>query len=151
MPDLSAISIALSSLNAAKDIAQTMIGLRDTAVFQSKLIELQTKIIDANNAAFTIQDERATLLKRIGNLEQEVADLKAWETEKQRYELTKFGRGFARVLKPEAQGTEQPHQICANCYERGKKSFLVQVPHNQARATLGMGTAYRCSECSTEI
>lgn len=52
MVDMSAIAGALSLLTAANDIAQAMIGLRDAAAFQSKLIELQAKIIEANNSAF---------------------------------------------------------------------------------------------------
>jgi hypothetical protein len=57
MPDLTAIAAALSSLKAAKDIAEAMIGLRDTAAFQGKLLEFQSKLIDANNAAFSAQEE----------------------------------------------------------------------------------------------
>ena len=87
MPDISAIASALSSLKAAKDIAEAMISLRDTATFQAKLIEFQGKLIDANNAAFAAQDERTALLERIRDLEKQVTDLKAWDTEKQCYEL----------------------------------------------------------------
>jgi hypothetical protein len=42
MPDFSAIAAALSSLKAANDIAEAMIGLRDTAMLQSKLLEFQS-------------------------------------------------------------------------------------------------------------
>jgi hypothetical protein len=125
MPDISAIASALSSLKAAKDIAEAMVSLRDTAAFQSKLIEFQGKLIDANNAAFAAQDERTALLERIRELEKQVADLKAWETEKQRYQLQEISPGAsAHVLKKEAQGTEPIHWLCANCYNNGKKSIL---------------------------
>jgi hypothetical protein len=87
MVDMSAIASALASLKAAKDIAEAMIGLRDSAAFQAKLIEFQSKIIDANSAAFAAQEERATLLGRIRELEEQMAELEAWEAEKQRYEL----------------------------------------------------------------
>jgi hypothetical protein len=69
MPDMTAIAHALTALKAAKDIAETMIGLRDTAAFQGKLLEFQSKIIDANNAAFSAQEERSSLLDRIRDLE----------------------------------------------------------------------------------
>ena len=68
MVDISAIASAVSSLKAAKDIAESMIGLRDAQAFQSKLLEFQSKLIDANNATFAAQDERTTLLERIGAL-----------------------------------------------------------------------------------
>jgi hypothetical protein len=151
LPDLSALAVALSSLNAAKDIAQAMIGLRDSKAFQTKLLEFQAKLLDANRATFAAQDERHALLERISTLEKEVAGLKAWEAEKQRYELKPLGTGVAYAVKQEAQGTEPPHQLCANCYAAGKKSFLARVPTNAARQALGMGTVYRCSVCRSEI
>ena len=79
MPDLTAIAAAVNALRAAKDIAETMIGLRDTAAFQGKLLEFQSKLIDANNSAFAAQDERSTMLQRISELEKEVTSLKAWK------------------------------------------------------------------------
>jgi hypothetical protein len=87
MPDMSAFASALTSLNAAKDIAQAMIGLRDTATFQAKLLEFQRKLIDANDAALAAQEERAALLTRVSALEKEVTRLEAWHGEKQNYEL----------------------------------------------------------------
>src|ERR1700730_3556879 len=147
MPDLTAIAAAVNALRAAKDIAETMIGLRDTAAFQGKLLEFQSKLIDANDSAFAAQDERSTMLQRIGELEKEVTNLKAWETEKQRYELKNLGFGaFARVIKPEMQGVEPDHCICANCYERGNKSFLQLTPR------IEMGShVWACSVCNTSI
>lgn len=125
--DMSAIAGLLSSLNAAKDIAQAMIGLRDTQAFQSKLLEFQAKLLDAHNSAFAAQEERTALLKQVSLLEKEVAQLKDWEAQKQRYELKHIPpstQTLAYALKPEMQGAEPPHWICATCYENGKRSIL---------------------------
>jgi hypothetical protein len=154
MPDLSAFAAALSALNAAKDIAQAMIGLRDTATFQAKLLEFQAKLLDANNAAFTAQDERAALLERIGDLEKEVADLEAWEATKQRYELKKTrSGGIAWFLKTEAEGTEIPHQICTKCYEERKRGILQPKPQPSSAAAgfLGSAPTLICLTCKSEI
>ncbi len=152
MPNISAIAAALSSLNAAKDIAQAMIGLRDSAAFQAKLIEFQSKLLDANRSAFAAQDERTALLERIGELEKKVASFETWEAEKQRYELKQLASGsFAYVLKPNAQPPEPSHQICATCYQSRKKSILQRVPNNSARMALGMGASYQCPVCDTEV
>jgi hypothetical protein len=152
MPDISALAAALSSLNAAKDIAQAMIGLRDTTAFQTKLLEFQSKLLDANRAAFEAQDERAALLEQIRALEEKVASFETWDAEKKRYELKEYGRGaFAYALKPEAQGTEPMHQICANCYQGRKKSILQIVPGNNARTALGISPVYRCPICKSEV
>ena len=147
MPDMTAIAAALSSLKAAKDIAEAMIGLRDAAAFQGKLLEFQSKLIDANNAAFAAQDERSTMLERIRELEKEVAELKAWETEKQRYELKDVGHGvFAYMNKPAVRGEEPPHWLCPTCFENGKKSHL-----QFSTQISGGGSVYRCAGCGTAV
>ena len=94
---------------------------------------------------------QAELAERIRELEEKVAGFETWNAEKQRYELKPFGHGFAYMLKPEMQGSEPQHQLCPNCYSRGKKSFLAKVPSNQARVALGMGNTFMCPECKTEI
>lgn len=132
MVDISAIAGALSAFKAANDIAQAMVGLRDTAAFQTKLIEFQAKIIEANNSAFAAQEERTTLLKQISDLEKKVTDFEAWETEKQRYVLQAVAPGaFAYVLKPDAQPPEEPHWLCAKCYHERKKMILQKIEHGR--------------------
>jgi DNA repair exonuclease SbcCD ATPase subunit len=126
MPDISAIAAAVSALNGAKDIAQAMIGLRDGAAFQAKLIEFQSKLIDANSAAFAAQDERASLLKRISQLEEEMATFKAWNADKERYELEAlFDGGLFAYIPKEGMENRQPlHALCAKCFEHNTKSIL---------------------------
>lgn len=150
--DPSSISVALTSLKAAKDIAQTMISLRDTAAFQDKVIEFQSKILDAQQAALSANEERAGMLETISNLEQEVADLKAWETEKQRYELKSVGNGtFAYVLKEDTESSEPFHFLCTKCYEDRKKSILQPSPQPATAPPFQGGRLYSCHSCSSRI
>jgi septal ring factor EnvC (AmiA/AmiB activator) len=148
MVDLTNISTALSSLVAAKDIAQSMIGLRDTAAFQEKRLELQSKIMDAQASIFAVNEERAALIKRVSDLEKEIADLETWESEKQRYEMhtvSRFGN-FAYVLKESMASGEPTHLICANCYQKRKKSLLQGVVETwQGHRVL------ICHECGNKI
>lgn len=147
MVGVTEIAGLMSSLKAAKDIAQTMIGLRDAAAFQAKAIEFQSKILDAQNAAFAAQEERSALVERVHDLEQEVARLEAWDAEKQRYELKDVGSGaLAYALKNEAGGTEPPHWICAKCYEDGKKSILQPETRNPGRTEWMV-----CHRCDADI
>jgi hypothetical protein len=147
MPDMTAIASALSSFKALKDIAEAMIGLRDAASFRERQIEFQGKIIDAQSALMALQDERATLVETIRHQEAEIARLKAWEAEKERYELKQvtIGGSLTYVLKPDAQGTEPPHWICAACYQVGKKSIL------QRGDTHGGDWFYRCPRCTASV
>lgn len=150
--DMSAVSAALSSYHALKDIAQSMIGLRDAAAFQGKLIEFQGKLLDAQASVFAVNDERTSLLERIGELEKDVANLEAWETQKKRYSMIVMQSGsIAYALKPEAQPAEPTHKICANCFQRQKISMLQPVAQDRASAAMNIPPRLRCSECKTEI
>lgn len=148
MLSMTEIAGAISSLKAAKDVAEAMIGLRDAAAFQEKRIELQSKILDAQSSMLAAQDERATLIERIRHLEQEVARLEAWDAEKQKYEFCEpYPGAFAFILKPDAQGTEPAHWLCAHCYDRGKKSRL----QSHGRGDPPYIEIYKCSDCKNQI
>ena len=125
MVDVSAIAGAISALKGATDVTQAMIGLRDAQAMQTKIIELNSKILEAQSRTFAANDERAALIEHISKLEEEVVRLKAWDAEKQRYQLTEVGPGVvAFQLKEGMQLGEPPHLICANCCAKGTKSYL---------------------------
>ena len=152
MPDMSTIAAALSSFNVLKNIAQSMIALRDSQALQAKIIEFNEALIDAQTKIFSVNEERSALIERVRGLEKQVVQLEAWNAEKDRYELKAVEHGaFAYALKREAQGSEPPHQICAACYEHGKKSILQMKPRSIASSSLSMPTIYRCPECKSEI
>lgn len=147
MADMGAIASVAASFKALKDIAQTMVGLRDAQVFQAKMIEFQDAILDAQNSLFAAHEERSALIEQVRDLEKQMADFKAWEAEKQRYQLIDFGGGtFAYVLKEEASGSEPPHRICAACYQKEQKSilqFLKRNVHGQEH--------YVCPACKNDF
>ena len=125
MPDMGSIAGALSSFSALKNIAQAMVTLHDAKALQLKVIEFNGALIDAQTQIFAVNQERTALIDQIGQLEKEVANLKAWETEKQRYQPADMGDGnIAYVVKPAMRGTEPPHYLCANCYQQRKISIL---------------------------
>jgi hypothetical protein len=74
-----------------------------------------------------------------------VAELEAWEAEKQRYKLDHAGTGvFAYRLQGTMAGSEPIHCICATCYQHGKKSIL-------QRHDRGMNHYLHCPECNADI
>ena len=148
MVDVSGISAALGSLVAAKDIAQSMLGLRDAATFQEKQLELQSKIMDAQSSVFMVNEERMALIQQVKEFEKQIASFETWEAEKQRYELKQVSRlaSFAYVLKPGTEHSEPPHCLCADCFQRNKKRFL------QSTKDLISGVrAFHCSECRSTV
>jgi hypothetical protein len=150
--DVSTISAALSSFNALKDIAQSMVGLRDAVAFQDKLIEFQGKLIEAQTSVFAVNEERTRLLSRVNELERQIAALEGWQSEKQRYEMKLTASGsIIYSLKVDATPTEPPHNICPSCYQSGRKSILQTMPRTGPSMSLRIPPQYRCSVCKAEI
>ncbi len=110
--------VGLGAFKTMLDMAKGLKDLNDAAVRNAAVIDLQQTIIDA-------QAQQATLIERVRELEKEMARFETWETEKQRYRLTKFVPGaVAYVLKRSEARGEPGHAICASCYERRTKSIL---------------------------
>jgi len=141
------IAAAVTGIRSALEITKAMVGLRDAEAFRAKSIELQSVVLEALDKAIEARESYAMQSDRIRALEAEVAQLKAWDAEKQRYDLKSIGPGaVAYVLKPEARGTETPHWLCPNCFAKNQKAFL-QSTNRIERARLVVG----CNNCDTKI
>ena len=147
MVDLIAIKGAIDGLKAARDIAKSAIGLRDAALLQDKVRELNDAIISAQSSAVDAQVEHFTLVARVGALEKEIMQFETWETEQQRYHLTQCAPGaFAYVIKKSMARSEPGHALCTNCYDRGIKSIL------QTNGIIYIDEhAWVCPSCKAEI
>lgn len=127
MPDMGSISAAIGGLKTAADIAKGFLDLKEAASVQGKVIELQGVILAAQSSALAAQSDQFSLLEEIRGLKQKMADLEAWNAEKQRYELKALATGIvAYSLKPSMSNGEPAHYLCANCFAAGKKSYLQQ-------------------------
>ncbi len=131
---------AISATKSAFELAKTILDVRDATKLQAVRFELMGLLLEAQQAEAALIGEKQQLAKRVGELE-------AWDGEKQRYQLAEVGTGvFAYSLKPEAQGAEPDHKLCANCFAQGQKSFL----QNEARSP-GMSQYLCCQACGTEL
>ncbi|HYM98839.1 MAG TPA: hypothetical protein VET25_03785 [Aestuariivirgaceae bacterium] len=102
------------------DMARGLKDINDATIRNAAVIELQEHILAAQSA-------QATLVERVGSLEQTVASFEKWDAEKQKYELREISpNSFAYALK-DAHGGEPAHLICANCYEKRTKVILQRV------------------------
>jgi hypothetical protein len=115
------IAETISGLHAVKtafDIAKGLKDIDDATRRNAAVIELQEKILTAQTA-------QSALVEKVGDLEKEVAGLKAWDADKQRYELKQLTMGFFAYIPKEGMERGEPiHALCANCYQRGVKSLL---------------------------
>jgi hypothetical protein len=124
---------------------QTLIGLKETSAIQTKVVELDGIILSAQSSALAAQSNQFTLLQKVCDLETQIADLEAWDVEKNRYELAEIAAGiFTRRLKPSDSHGEPAHQIYARCYEHRIKSVLQKM-------TRGHADFLVCSDCKTEL
>ena len=146
MVDLGSISSMLASLIAAKDIAHSLIGIRDDAILKEKVLEFQSKILDANEAAFAAQNERLGLLEKVNELQSKLDTQNAWESEASRYELKDFGsETFAYLLKDDMSNGEPIHRVCPTCFQQRRKSVL------QFQDKSFQQDVYTCPSCSDEF
>jgi hypothetical protein len=140
------IAAGITSLNAALSIAKAMVGMRDAEAFRTKAAELQGVLLEALEKAIAAREAQAEQLERVRALEAEMADLKAWGSEKENYELKKIGGGaVAYMLKPSARGSEPPHWLCPNCYTNGKKGFF-QITQPELFRCMACGGKLACED-----
>jgi NADH pyrophosphatase NudC (nudix superfamily) len=142
MPDITAISAAISSIKTAADLTKGFFDLKEAAAVQGKIIELQRVILDAQSSAMDGQSEQQKLLDCIRELESKLAKLEGWEKEKERYVLKKLPPGvYVYALKQDMAHGEPSHRLCAKCFNNGKKAILQES-----------GSDYmKCHECGSEF
>jgi DNA-directed RNA polymerase subunit RPC12/RpoP len=123
--DMTAIGGAVASLRAAGDIAKGLISLHTMTEVQTVAVQLNEKIIDAQHRIFEANAAQSALVDRIRELESEIARIKAWDAEKQRYKLVAPVTGsVVYALQRSMSSGEPPHYLCANCFKQGKPSPL---------------------------
>lgn len=147
MIDIGSLASLAGSLKTAGDIAQTLVGLRDTNLIQQKVIDLNREIIAAQSSAITTQAQYAALTQQVRDLTARVAELEAWECEKLRYQLTDHGGGtFTYALKAGMEDGEPFHRICAHCYQGRRKSLL------QSHGVMSSGQEkVTCQACDSSV
>src|SRR5262249_35711737 len=115
----------LGTLKTAYDLAKDLVNLHDTIARQEKVTELQRQILDAQQSAIDANQERATLMETISELKSKVAQLEAWNTEKERYKKVEVAKGvIAYALKEGMESGEPAHYACTDCYSDNKISIL---------------------------
>jgi hypothetical protein len=134
------IYAGISSFKVMLDIAKGLKDLSDASARYAAVIELQEKILGA-------QEAQTALIQKVGELEKEVTQFKNWDAEKQRYELKDIGQGsLAYALKAGMQPSQVEHYLCANCFEQSKKRIL-----QREKMHVGRAIAYVCDDCDSML
>jgi hypothetical protein len=149
MVDISAIAGALTSLKASKDLLEAMVDLRTAGSFNQKRLELQSKLMNTQGHIFAVNDERATLIQRVSDLEKQIAAMDTWTTEKERYELKDIDvSSFVYALKKSMSYGQPAHWLCTRCYEDAKKSILQSLGLGQSGSDLRVHL-WNCPICKS--
>ena len=132
---LSETVMGLGALKTAFDMEKGLKDLDNAVARNAAVIELQENILAAQQA-------HAALIKRIDDLEKEVAGFEKWDAEKEKYDLKEiYPQNYAYAIKANARGTEPAHLICATCYENRKKTILQK----------SSGVHLSCPVCKTMV
>jgi hypothetical protein len=144
--EISAIDGLTASLKAVVEITKTMKEVRDASLIPAKIHDLVEHIMSAQSYALAVQAEQFDSAQSKSKLEEEIVRLKAWNTERYRYQLQSVGPGAnAFVVKDTMRGSEPVHWICADCLQSGKKRFLNESPSDLHHVY------HKCAECSYRI
>lgn len=141
---------AATSLRAAGQIAKALIDLKTMTEVQAKAIELNGLILDAQSDLLTANAAQATLVEENRELKSEIARMKNWEAEKQRYKLiAPFPGCMVYALKKSMSAGETAHYLCAACYKKGQPSIL-QGREGRVMKGVGKGNAaFVCDVCGS--
>jgi hypothetical protein len=143
--DMTSIAAAASSIKALGDIAKGLMSLHTMTEVQSVAVELNGKILDAYHQIFAANEAQSELVERVRELESQVARMKDWDAQKERYQLvTPFAGIPVYALKKAVSGGEAPHYLCANCFQKGQRAFI-----HHSKNKVGFVTLV-CSACRFE-
>jgi hypothetical protein len=140
----SEIAGVVHSVRMLMDLLKANKSLANYNELVSAVSEVNADLLSAQATALTSQKNEMALIKRNSELEKEIVELKNWQREAERYQLTEVTPGIpAYVVKPGMENGEPSHALCANYFTRKQKSFL---QHNAARPA-----QLQCAHCKSEF
>jgi hypothetical protein len=149
--DMGSIAAVFSSLNTAKEIAKGMVNLHTATEIQAATIDLNGKIIDAQQQLFSVNQAQTAQAERIRELEGQIAAMKDWDAQKQRYKLAApSSGGMVYALQKSMSDGEPPHYLCAACFKKGQPSILQGKEGRNTKAEGWLGGCYQCPTCKSE-
>ncbi|EMB5660448.1 hypothetical protein [Pseudomonas aeruginosa] len=142
---MDAISGALTAVTSVLSLSKDISNARTDHEIAVKTGELSERLGQVLEMLITAQTGYLTLLEEKRQLEADLVQFKDWTHEKQRYQLHQFPAGaLAYRIKPEMQGSEPAHEICADCYQKGIKTILQPC-------TDGWYKALKCHPCKSVV
>lgn len=134
------IAEAVQRLRVLMDLLKAKKSLAHFNELVAAVSEVTAQSLSTQGVVLAAQ-KHSTLSDRIRELEKEILELKSWEREADRYQLTELSPGlFTYYLKPGREQGEPIHHLCTNCFAQREKSIL------QIR-TSSSHRRYECPRC----
>jgi hypothetical protein len=127
---------AIASLKAAKDIASTLLDLRDIDKITTATIDLKSRLVQTYDYIISEKERALALQDRVSKLEKECDRLKDWSADREKYSRRQIGTGVFTYIDSPCQGELQnAHKLCCNCFDKTIKSTL-QQSHGHSRSII---------------
>ena len=113
------------SVRLASDIVKSLLTISKEVAVNEKASELLQVIISLQNDLLSLQSQYSGLLEAKCDLEQKLAELDNWKEIESQYDLHRLSSGSVIRLPNKFHPTpDKKYWLCANCFEKKKKSFL---------------------------
>lgn len=137
--NLALFSAGLTGLRNAYELLKAGYSARNANQIATATGEALSQLSAAWESALASHKEQLALAEQVGELKKEIAKLKDWEREAERYQLTSIAPGIpAYVMKTEMESSKEAHHLCATCFEKREKVYLQNGPSTKQ---------WRCSQC----
>lgn len=123
---------ALESIKAISNITKAMLNIKNSTEITAKVIELNSAVLDVQQRFLEIQVEQQNQLEKNKQLIQENYDLKRQLENEQRFDRyymqkIEYSGDVIFTLKDDFVTPEEPqHDICPQCKEQGRVSYLMK-------------------------
>ena len=119
------IVAAVRSTKILADLLKATHSLSNYSELLTAVTDVQMKLTDAIASELTSQEKQAALAEKIRGLEKQLAEVKGWEAQIQRYALFELPiKALAYALKPGMEQGEPLHYLCTSCVDKKQKSVL---------------------------
>lgn len=143
---VSITNAVIASFTNANNLIKAIIGVRDNIKSLEQVNALQSEISSIQTGYFSLLQQNTAMVTEREDLKKEIANLKAWKAEQERYELKKISHEvYAYALKESACNGEPSHLLCCHCYNNSKKEILhLENPSDYSKI-------YECHGCGNKI
>ncbi|CAN5611712.1 hypothetical protein BH10ACI3_BH10ACI3_02420 [soil metagenome] len=140
------ITAIITGVKTLRDIGTSFQDIKTGDAVRERTAEMNTVIIDIQNAVMNIQSQNHILIDENIRLKTELANVKNWNEEKNLYMLhTIADNVWIYVEKAKFNSSEGMVGYCVNCFEDGRKA-IIQKMHKTRQ-----GTFFECSHCKSKL